>query len=121
MAKGRRKRKKYTQGQRSAILAAAAKDGLTAAQVQKRFGVTPVTYYSWRKKTGAAGRRGRTTAVRAAAAVGDLGGQVRVAVQSKIREIMPAIVKSEIGNYINSLFGRGGRGRRRRRGRPRKA
>jgi len=45
----RRKRKRYTSAQRTQILSAAQKDGLTALEVQKRFGVTPVTYYSWRK------------------------------------------------------------------------
>ena len=30
-------------------------------QVQRKFGVTPVTYYSWRKKGGITGRRGMVT------------------------------------------------------------
>ena len=59
MAKARRKRKRYTAARRAEVLAAASREGLTAAQVQKKFGVAPVTYYSWRKKSGVAGRRGR--------------------------------------------------------------
>ena len=54
----RRTRTRYSDEKRQQILAAARNDGLTALEVQKRFGVTPVTYYSWRKKSGA-GRRGR--------------------------------------------------------------
>ena len=67
MAKARRKRTQYSAGQRREVLAAAVKEKLTAAQVQKRFGVKPVTYYSWRKKTGVAkargGRKGRRPSI----------------------------------------------------------
>lgn len=110
MAKTRKKRTNYTEAQRTQILAAAQKDGLTAAQVQKKFGVTPVTYYSWRKKTGATARPGRRAVV--AAASGDLHGQVRAEVQAKVRQILPAIVRGEVSAYLDSLFG--ARGRRRR-------
>lgn len=108
MAKTRKKRVNYTEAQRTQILTAAQKDGLTAAQVQKKFGVTPVTYYSWRKKTGAAAPRGRRSA---AVAGGDLHGQVRAEVQAKVRQILPGIVRSEVSAYLDSLFG--ARGRRR--------
>jgi transposase-like protein len=50
MAKPRKKRQRYTDAQRKRILTAAQKGNLTANQVKQRFGVTPVTYYSWRKK-----------------------------------------------------------------------
>jgi transposase-like protein len=109
MAKARKKRQSYTPQKRAEVLAAAQKEGLTAAQVQKKFGVTPVTYYSWRKKSGATSRRGR----RPGAAGGDLHGQVRAEVQTKVRQILPGIVRSEVSAYLDSLFG-ARRGRRRR-------
>ncbi len=59
MAKMTKPRKRYTPEQWSKILTAASKEGLTAAAVQKRFGVSEVTYYSWRKKVGK-GKRRRT-------------------------------------------------------------
>lgn len=103
MAKTRKKRHNYTAAQRTQVLSAAQKDGLTAAQVQKRFGVTPVTYYSWRKKTGVAARRG---GARAATRYGTtLTGQLRTAVQTKVRQILPEIVRGEVSNYLNELFG----------------
>jgi transposase-like protein len=114
MSKARRKRMTYTEGQRKTILLAAQKEGLTAAQVQKRFGVKPITYYSWRKKRGVAARRGRR-GFAILSATGDLGVQVRNAVQSRIRQVLPTIVKSEVGSYMASLFGGSGGGRRRRR------
>ncbi len=113
----KRVRKTYTEAQRREILAAAQKDGLTALDVQKKFGVTPVTYYSWRKKSGVPGRRGPRP--KGAAAGGDLNAQVRAGVQARVREMLPDIVREEVGSYLDSLFGGGGR-RGRRPGRPRK-
>ena len=89
MAKARRRRKRYTPAQRSEILAAANKDGLTALQVQKKFGVTPVTYYSWRKKVGAVRRRGRLVARATVGGSADLGSQVRYEVANRVRQIIP--------------------------------
>ncbi len=102
MSKSRRKRHQYTEEQRSTILAAARKDGLTALQVQRKFGVTPVTYYSWRKKTGLTVRRGGLAAVVAHGA--DLSGQVRAEVQTKVRQMLPRIVRNEVSAYLNQIF-----------------
>jgi hypothetical protein len=102
MAKTRRKRHTYTAAQRSLVLSTARKEGLTAAQVERKFGVTPVTYYSWRKKTGIAVRRG-TGVGRIGGA--DLGGQLRTAVQAKVRQILPGIVRGEVSSYLDQLFG----------------
>lgn len=114
----KRARKSYTDAQRTEIMAAANKDGLTALEVQKRFGVTPVTYYSWRKKSGVAGRRGRRPAGGGGGG-GDLAAQVRAGVQSRVREMLPGIVREEVGAYLDGLFG-GGKRRGRPPGRPRK-
>jgi transposase-like protein len=110
MAKARRKRTKYSNEQRTQILDAARRDGLTAAQVQKKFGVTPVTYYSWRKKTGLAARRGRSTGAMRAAGNATLSGQVRSEVQTRVRQILPEIVRSEVSAYLNMVLGSGRRG-----------
>ena len=111
MVKVRRKRKRYTDAQRASILSAAQRGGLTAAQVQKKFGVTPVTYYSWRKKTGVSGRRGRTIQLKRS---GGLSSDLRTEVRSKVRQILPNIVRSEVNSYLNTLLA-SGRGRRRHR------
>jgi transposase-like protein len=110
----KRIRKRYTPEQKRTILAAALKERLTALQVQKKFGVTPVTYYSWRKKTGAARRRGRPAGL--GRAVG-LALAVRSEVQNRVRSMLPEIVRGEINNYLDSVLGSDGP---RRRGRPRK-
>ena|SRR6266481_1477284 len=102
MAKVRRKRHQYTDEQRSTILSTARQDGLTALQVQKKFGVTPVTYYSWRKKTGLTARRGGFAATISQSA--DLTGQVRAEVQTKVRQMLPGIVRNEVSAYLNEIF-----------------
>jgi transposase-like protein len=107
MAKARKKRTEYTPEQREKVLAAGEAGKLTAAQVQKKFGVTPVTYYSWRKKSGVTHKRGTRRRTRAAVArpvAVDLGAQVRSEVQSKMRQIIPGIVRAEVSAYLDSIF-----------------
>ncbi len=139
----KRTRKRYTDEQKKTILAAAQKDGLTAAQVQQKFGVKPITYYSWRKKTGVAGRRGRPAGAArrgpgrprgsgATLTMNDLESVLRNEVQERMRALMPAVIRSEVQSFVsgmlgdanvfvNEMLGSGnGRRRRRRRGRPRK-
>ncbi|MCC6652050.1 MAG: transposase [Candidatus Eisenbacteria bacterium] len=103
----KRERKTYSDAQREEILATAQREGLTAEGIQKKFGVKPVTYYSWRKKKGLKGPRGRKPGVaRAGAALGgDLGSQVRAGVQAKVRELLPGIVREEVSRYLDSVFG----------------
>ena len=111
----KRPRKSYTPQKRAEILAAAQKGNLTANEVKKKFGVTPVTYYSWRKKEGLIGRRGRRPGLLASSGSSGIATQVRAGVQAKVRAIMPGIVREEVTNYLNTLFAS-----HRRPGRPRK-
>ncbi len=102
MAKRRKKRQSYTPQQRTEILAAASRDKLTAAQVKRKFGVTPVTYYSWRKKAGASRKRGTTT--RTIPAGSSIELQLRAEVQTRVRQVLPGIVRHEVNNYLDTLF-----------------
>lgn len=101
----KRARKSYTESQRQEILAAAQKDGLTALAVQKRFGVTPVTYYSWRKKLGLKGKRGRKPAAALASSGMDIGATVRSSVRSQVQAMLPRIVQEEVERYLVRAFG----------------
>ena len=108
----KRKRKRYSEAMKTRVLAAAKAEGLTATDVKKKFGVRPVTYYSWRRKSGpgsaARGRRGRT------AGGAGLDSALRQRVQARLRDILPKMVSSEVDSYLASYFGGA------RRGRPRK-
>lgn len=113
----KRPRKTYTAQNRAEILSAAMKENLTANDVKKRFGVTPVTYYSWRKKEGLVGRRGRRpNLLTQAGADSSIATQVRAGVQAKVRAVLPSIVREEVSTYLNTLFA----GTKRGPGRPRK-
>lgn len=88
-------RKVYSEEKRAEILATAEKENLTAEEVKKRFGVVPVTYYSWRKK----GKPMR--AARSKGPVFTLDGdsmttQVRSAIQAKVRALVPGIITEEV-------------------------
>ncbi len=112
----KRKRTTYTAKQRAEILTAAQRGNLTANEVKKKFGVTPVTYYSWRKKAGILGRRGRRPGLLAQSGTsGQIASQVRAGVQAKVRAVLPGIVREEVTSYLNALFAG-----QRRPGRPRK-
>lgn len=115
--KARRKRRRYSDEQRRTIVETAQRDGLTAADVHKKFGVTPVTYYSWRKKAKAPARRGRPpgSGRAAAASQGDLTSMV----QQKVRAILPSIVRLEVNSYLDQVLGTNGAGAPRRRRRRR--
>jgi transposase-like protein len=108
MAKKKATRKRYSDEQRSKILAAASEEGLTAAAVQKRFGVTPVTFYSWRKKAGTGKRRGRPRIARAGSG-GLLESRLRSQLQTRMRKILPGLIESEVSTYLDAALG----GRRR--------
>jgi transposase-like protein len=108
--KAKRQRREYSKEKRAEILAAAAKEHLTAAAVQKRFGVKPVTYYSWRKKLGAVKARGAQP-IRRNAQGSDVAGQVRAEVRAKMAALLPGIVRAEVAGYLDQVF----RSRRRRR------
>lgn len=116
----RRKRTRYSDAERTQILSAAQQEGLTALEIQKRFGVTPVTYYSWRKKSGAArtGRRGRPpgssrkSVVMAIGSDRNLAEVVRRHVREQIQRMLPEIVRDEVGSVF-AFEKRGSRARSR--------
>ena len=108
MAKSSKKRQQYTEAQRKKILAAAQANDLTANQVKKRFGVTPVTYYSWRKKAKLPpmprGRRptgGMVTDGRSASA--KLSAAAERGLRGQIRQRIDAMVREEIQRALHGL------------------
>ncbi|MEO5618632.1 MAG: transposase [Candidatus Eisenbacteria bacterium] len=117
----KRTRKRYTDEQKKTILAAAQAEGLTALQVQKKFGVKPITYYSWRKKGGGAKRGGRKAGRGPGrppgpgkALAGGLASVVRGEVQNRVRAMLPEIVRAEVNSFLDALLGssNGRRGRK---------
>ena len=111
--KRRKKRSRYSDARRSRILEAAHSMGLTAAQVQRRFGVTPVTFYSWRRKAKTGLRRLKTRMSRGPGVVEsglNVVDAVRVELRAQIQRILPELVRTEVGA---ALLGPARRRRRR--------
>ena len=83
---------RYTDTERQRILDTAAREKLTGTQVAKRFGVTTVTYYLWRKKAKAVARRGPKSVRPKVNGLMDglnLESLVREQVRARIRELVP--------------------------------
>jgi transposase-like protein len=99
---------------RRQILAAAEKGQMTAAQVLRRFGVTPVTFYSWRRK-GKTGPRSAGSSRRGQLGVLESGVNlveaIRLELRSQIQRVLPELVRSEVGA---ALLGPPRRSRRKR-------
>jgi len=104
-------RKQFTPEQRAAILAEAKEQKLTGKQVAAKHGISMVTYYLWRQKSWASGRRGKQSTARRASLNG-FSGDIHAVVQAKVREVLPAIVKAEVARAVDSLLGGGGSKRR---------
>ena len=102
----RRHRGRYSEQERRRILAAAEQGGLSAARVYERFGVTPVTFYAWRKKARPNGRRRRSTREAGDAA---LAGALRREIQAQIARVVPQVVRREFASMLSG--GRRGGGR----------
>lgn len=90
--------KRYTPADRARVLAAAAREGLSGPKAAKKFGISTLTYYTWRKKANTAGSILKTTD-------GSLAGLVRSGVRAKVAAIVPGIVRQEVAMYLDRTFG----------------
>ena len=90
--------KRYTDAQKKRILATARKEGLTGAQVRKRFGVSTLSFYRWRGPLRGR-KRGRPGGSKNRAAGGKVkvdSAAVRREVQAQIRKLLPQIIRDEV-------------------------
>ena len=73
-------------------------EGLTYAQTSKKFGVSAVTIWKWRRDAKAAGRRRQPREVRSGrmSADGSLAALVRAGLQARVRKLLPSIVREEV-------------------------
>jgi transposase-like protein len=87
-----RRGKRYSDAVKKKILFAARRENLTADQVQKRFGVSRVTFYKWRGPS----RRGRRPAALVAAAAGAAGYDIAGDIRRAVRQALPEIIRQEV-------------------------
>ncbi|MFN0152706.1 MAG: hypothetical protein ACKVU1_18540 [bacterium] len=111
--------KRLTRAQRNEIISIANSKGLTAEQVEKRFGVSKWTYYGWRKRSAstrraAAATTARNTARTTRATGGTTAGMSPRALREELRTMLPAMVREEVTRTLADLVGRTMRTRGRR-------
>jgi transposase-like protein len=105
MAKRGKRGVRYTAEKRATILAAAKKEGLTGAQVAKRFGIASLTFYKWRGpvRSDAVARRGKRgpdrpkgsrVASKNAAAISN-------ALREQVRKLLPQIIREEVTRALS--------------------
>jgi transposase-like protein len=94
---------RYSAADRKRIMAAARKGNLTGAQVQKQFGVSPLTYYRWRGPVRAPRVGARTVAGRAAAARLD---DIRASVRAQVQRVLPQVIREQVKEYLAEILGR---------------
>jgi len=109
--------RRYTPAERARILATASREGLSGLKAAKRFGISALTFYTWRKKAGGGRRRGPKREARAmvrqlgrsVGATMNVAEMIRRQIQAEISRMTPDIIKSEVGRALS-----GGTARRRR-------
>lgn len=109
--------KRLTREKRNEIISIANSKGLTAEQVEKRFGVSKWTYYGWRKRS-ASMRRAATTTRNTTRTTRTTGGTTAAmsprALREELRTMLPAMVREEVTRTLADLVGRTARTRGRR-------
>ncbi len=101
MAKRASRGTRYTASQKARILAAAREEGLTGAQVAKRFGVSALTFYRWRGpvRSGALKRAGKKRGPGRPKGSGKVNvdtAAIRREVQAQVRKLLPQIIREEV-------------------------
>jgi len=83
--------------ERARILAEAEAKGLTAEQVEKRYGVSKWTYYGWKK------RSAKPSVARGAVQYKAAGPSADV-IRREIRAVLPGILREEIASALAGIF-----------------
>ena len=91
-------RRRYTDAERTAILADMRKHGLTQVAAAKKYGVSAVTIWQWRRAGNTSNHRAR--AVRPVASNSSLVELIRAEILERVRVILPGIVAEEVARAL---------------------
>ena len=95
--------RRYTATERARILVAIERDGLMQIAAAKKYGVSAVTIWQWKraaKKT----RPRRARALRTnSPSGGSLDGLLRTQVRAHIERLLPQVVRDEVADYVQVL------------------
>ena len=99
--KGRGRR--YSPAEKKKILSAAKKQNLSGAQVQKKFGVSSLTFYRWRGPV-----RGRRSKAKRGAGL----QQVETLVAAQVQKVLPRVIREQVNAYLSGILRKPKRRRR---------
>ncbi len=101
--------RRHTPVERAKILAAAQREGLSGPAAAKRFGISTLTFYNWRK----AGRPGRPRTAKPAVRLRTgVAGQLRMQIRKTLRAMVPNILREEVQSAVREFIGTRSRRRR---------
>ncbi len=96
----RRTRRRYTDAERQQVLEAARREGLSGPKAAKRFGISTLTFYNWRKKAGL-GKSRRSKGPRAPLSSADgVANLIREQVRGQIQQLLPEIIREEVDTAL---------------------
>ena len=93
--------RRYPPAERAKILAAAKREGLSGPAAAKTFGISQLTFYTWRRKAGAKQARpvdhpSRKKTRRGDLLSGDIAERIRQQIRARVSELLPGIIAGEI-------------------------
>jgi transposase-like protein len=101
--------RRYTPAERAKILAAAKREGLSGPKAAKKFGISQLTFYTWRRKA-VGTTRGRRPVGRPRAGTGSITGniaeQIRREIRARVSKLLPGIVRVEIDAVLGGTRSR---------------
>jgi transposase-like protein len=109
-----KKSRRYSEGERAAILSDMERNGLTQLAAAKKHGVSTVTIWQWkraakktRRQDGTQSQARRSSQARALrtilpsrASLDGLGDLVRAQVREQVRAILPGIIEDEVARAL---------------------
>jgi transposase-like protein len=88
--------KRLPRAKKAMILREAEVKGLTAEQVEKKYGVSKWTFYGWRKRLPKSAARGVVGSQAAAPS--------EAAIRRELRVMLPGILREELARALGSIF-----------------
>ena len=106
--------RRYTPADRAKILAAAKREGLSGPAAAKKFGISQLTFYTWRRKAGVKKprlvRRPRRKSIGGRGVLGgNIAERLRQEIRARVGKLLPSIIASEIASVLGGSAARRGR------------
>jgi len=92
--------RRYTDRQRARILVAIEQNRMTQVAAAKKYGVSTVTIWAWRRAAARPRQGARRKAAAPALSNGALAELLRAQVRDRLRELIPDVVRQEVASYL---------------------